>query len=123
MLHQSGEDYLETILILKNQNGTVRSIEIAEKLGYSKPSVSRAMANLKKLELIEMDSKGLITFTEKGLETATKIYERHQTIMNFLITVLDVSEEIAEDDGCKIEHILHESTIEKMKSFTENYKK
>lgn len=117
MLYQSGEDYLETILILQNKNGYVRSIDIAQSLGYSKPSISRAMANLKKEEYIEMDSKGLITFTQKGLETAEMIYNRHLIITNFLIKSLGVDEKVAEDDACKIEHIISVDTFEKMKEY------
>lgn len=115
MIHQSGEDYLETILLLKREKGCVRSIDIAQKLGYSKPSISRAMANLKKDEYIQIDDKGIIEFTTKGLEKAEQIYDRHLILKNFLLNTIGVSEEIAEKDACKIEHILSEETFEKIK--------
>ena len=117
MLYQSGEDYLETILVLQKKNGSVRSIDIAQTLGYSKPSVSRAMSNLKKEEYIEMDTKGLITFTHKGLLAAENIYNRHWIITNFLVKSLGINEKLAEEDACKIEHIISEETVSEMKKF------
>ena len=117
MLYQSGEDYLETILILQKKNGSVRSIDIAQTLGYSKPSISRAMANLKKELYIEMDAKGLITFTKIGLETAEKVYNRHLIITNYLVESLGIDEKLAEEDACKIEHIISQETFVKMKEF------
>lgn len=117
MLYQSGEDYLETILLLQKEKGNVRSIDIAVKLGFSKPSISRAMSNLKKDGYIEMDTKGLITFTDKGLATANKIYTRHNVIMEFLIKTLGIDEVTAEEDACKIEHIISHETFLKMQDF------
>ena len=117
MLYQSGEDYLETILLLHKQNGAVRSIDIAARLGYSKPSISRAMSNLKKEEYIEMDTKGFITFTKKGIETAEKVYNRHLIITNFLVKTLNLDETIAEEDACKIEHVISHETFKKMEEF------
>ncbi|MFI3225957.1 MAG: metal-dependent transcriptional regulator [Clostridia bacterium] len=122
MLYQSGEDYLETILLLQNEKGYVRSIDIATKLGFSKPSISRAMSNLKKEEYIEMDVKGYITFTEKGLAMASKIYNRHKIITEFLMVTLDVSHEIAEEDACKIEHVISHEAFMKMQEFLKNKK-
>lgn len=117
MIHQSGEDYLETILLLKREKGYVRSIDIATKLGYSKPSISRAMTILKKENFIVMDEKGYITLTDMGMEMAQKIYLRHETITQFLVKSLNLDEKIAEDDACKIEHVISEETLMKMQDY------
>lgn len=113
-IYESGEDYLETILVLKQENEAVRSIDIANHLGYSKPSISRAMGILKSSGYIVMDEKGLISFTEEGKELAERIYDRHQSISKFFIEVLGVSEEAAVKDACRIEHDLSEETYQKM---------
>lgn len=117
MIHQSGEDYLETILLLKKEKGYVRSIDIATKLGYSKPSISRAMAILKKENYITMDEKGYITLTDTGMDMAQKIYVRHETITKFLVNSLGLDLKIAEDDACKIEHVICEETLIKMQEY------
>lgn len=113
-IHESGEDYLETILVLHNKNGMVRSIDIATELGYSKPSVSRAVGILKKSGYIETDEKGHILFTEEGKALAEKIYARHENISRFLIEVLGVSEDNALKDACRIEHDLSDETYGKI---------
>lgn len=113
-IHESGEMYLETILILSKSNGQVRSVDISEYMNFSKPSVSRAMGILVKQNNIVIDSKGYITLTEKGKEIATKIYERHILIKNVLLK-LGVSENTAEEDACKIEHIISDETFEALK--------
>ncbi len=113
-IYESGEDYLETILILKNKNGSVRSIDIASELGYSKPSVSRAVGVLKKAGYILVDEKGHITFTEDGLALAEKIYNRHETISQFFVEVLGISEDTAVKDACRIEHDLSDETFGKI---------
>lgn len=117
MLYQSGEDYLETILLLQKEKGDVRSIDIAVKLGFSKPSISRAMSNLKKDGYIEMDPKGIIKFTDKGLATANKIYTRHNVITEFLVKTLGIDYVSAEEDACKIEHVICHETFLKMQEF------
>jgi DtxR family transcriptional regulator, Mn-dependent transcriptional regulator len=117
MIHESGEDYLETILLLYNRNGYVRSIDIANELNYTKPSVSRAMSILKKSEYIIMDKNGHILLTDKGKLTAEKITERHKLIAKFLINVLGVSQETAYNDSCRIEHIISEESFQKMKEY------
>lgn len=117
MIHQSGEDYLETILLLQNKNGFVRSIDIARELDYTKASISRAMSILKKSEYINMDASGQILLTEKGLSKAMEVYERHQLITDYLIKTLGVSEEIASQDACRIEHVISEQIFEKIKQF------
>lgn len=102
-LHQSGEDYLEAILALEEEKGSVRSIDVARHLGYSKPSVSRAMANLKASGHIVVEEDGRLKLTEEGLRVAQEIYERHKLLTNWLIW-LGVSPEVAAEDACKIEH-------------------
>ncbi len=113
-IYESGEDYLETILVLHKRNDIVRSIDVASELGYSKPSVSRAMSILKKDGYITMDEKGHILLTEKGQEAAENIYERHKNISKFLMEVLGVSEENALKDACRIEHDLSNETYGKI---------
>ena len=113
-LHESGEMYLETILMLKNKNEYVRSIDVANALNYSKPSVSRAMKILKESQFIVMDNKGYIDFTEKGKEIAEGVYNRHMTLTDFLIS-LGVEGEQAENDACRIEHIISEQTYQCIK--------
>lgn len=116
-MYESGENYLETILILSKRNGNVRSIDIAKELNFSKPSVSRAMGLLKESDHIDVDDTGLIKLTEKGRQMAEKIYEKHKVLTAFLMRTADVSEEIAEEDACKIEHILSDRTFNGIKEF------
>ncbi len=114
---ESREDYLETILLLMKKTGNVRSIDVANELGYSKPSISRAVGILKENGYITVDENGYISFTAEGLRLAESIYERHITIKKFFVEVLGVSEKTAEQDACKIEHILSEESYEKLKNF------
>ena len=104
-LQESGENYLETILLLKKKKNFVRSVDVAEELGYSKPSISRAMGPLREAGLITMGEGGNIEFTETGLQRAEGVYERHTAITRFLMDTLGVSEEMAEENACRIEHI------------------
>lgn len=115
---ESLEDYLERILMLKERLGSVRSIDIATDMGYSKPSVSIAMKKLKEKNLIEVDSKGHITLTEEGYQIAKKTYEKHELLIKLLI-YLGVSREVAENDACKMEHSLSDETVVKLKEFAE----
>lgn len=108
---KSAEDYLESMIILKEKNGYVRSIDIAGFLGVTKPSVSNAMKRLREEGYIEMDKSGLITVTEKGMEIASKIYTRHKKLTDFFIA-LDVGPDVAEEDACKIEHDLSDETFD-----------
>ncbi|MCI6275252.1 MAG: metal-dependent transcriptional regulator [Clostridium sp.] len=110
---ESLEDYLETILVL-NKSGAVRSIDVANKMNFSKPSVSVAMKNLKSKELITIDDNGFITLTDAGRNIAESIYERH-TILTKALVGLGVSEEVAREDACRIEHDISEETFEKIK--------
>lgn len=113
-LQESGEMYLETIYILSKKGDPVRSIDIVEYMGFSKPSVSRAVGILKKGDYIVMDKDGYLTLTEAGLEIAQKIYERHTTLTDFLVR-LGVSRETAAEDACKMEHDISDETFEALK--------
>ena len=113
-VHESGEMYLEAILVLSKKNGFVRSIDVSEYLGYSKPSVSRAMGILRTGGYITVDKDGAITLTETGLEIGTKIYERH-TLLTQLLTRMGVSEETAAADACKMEHAISDESFEAIK--------
>jgi len=113
-IHESAEDYLEAILMLKNEKGYSRSVDIAAKLGVTKPSVSFAMKRLRENDYILMDADNLITLTPKGLEIAERIYDRHTTLSRFLMQ-LGVGEKQAYEDACKIEHDISEETFAAIK--------
>ncbi len=113
-IHESAEDYLEQILILQKELGAVRSIDIVHSLGYSKPSISRAVKNLKEHGYILVDDHGYITLTEEGYKIAHNIYERHEILCK-CFQGLGVSREIALKDACKVEHDLSEETFEAIK--------
>ena len=115
-IYESGEDYLETILILSKQNGNVKSIDIAQKMNFSKPSVSVAMKKLKEKGLIVVDEFGFITLTSSGLEIANKTYDRHSFITDLLIK-LGVNEDTAKEDACKMEHNLSDETFTAIKRY------
>lgn len=114
-IHESSEDYLETILILKERTGQVRSIDIATEMNYSKPSISVAMKKLRENGYIEVDQNGFITLTDSGYEIASSIYDRHKVLTNFFIS-LGVNEKTAAEDACRIEHDLSPETYEKIKA-------
>ena len=111
--------YLETIYVLAQEKGSVRSVDIAECMGFSKPSVSRAVGLLKKDQCITIDEYGHITLTEKGLTLAHKIYERH-TVLTRVLMMLGVDEKTASEDACKIEHVISDKSFETLKSFIES---
>ena len=117
-IHESAEDYLETILMLQTQKGAVRSIDIVRELGFSKPSVSVAMKRLRENGYISMDADGFITLLPPGDEIAQRIYTRHRVLTKFLIR-LGVSEDTAAADACKIEHILSEETFSKIRQYAD----
>lgn len=121
-IKESAENYLETILIIKNKKGHVRSIDIATELGFTKPSVSVAMKNFREEGYITIDNDGGISLTEKGLAIAEHIYERHQVIARVLMN-LGVDEDIAYEDSCKIEHDISDQTFEKIKAYLEKLNK
>ena len=113
-IHKSSEDYLETILVLKERLGEVRSIDIVNEMHFSKPSVSVAMKKLREHGYIEVNKDGYIHLTDAGHKVASNIYERH-TLLTSFFTMLGVSEEVASADACKIEHDLSEETFLKIK--------
>ena len=119
-LHESAEMYLETIYSLSKVNTTVRSIDVAEALGYSRPSVSRAVGLLKNDGYLTMDKDGFLALTEKGTETAEKIYERH-TILTAALMALGVEKKTAAEDACKIEHDISDRSFEAIKKHMKTY--
>ena len=116
-IHESAENYLETILILKKRLGQVRAIDIASELSFSKPSVSVAMKNLRLNGYIDVSKDGYISLLETGQEIAEKIYERHTLFSDWLVT-LGVSPEVAAEDACRIEHVISNETFEAFKAHT-----
>lgn len=114
MIYESGEMYLETILILSKTLNEVHAVDISAEMGISKPSVSRALGRLKDENCLIIDASGRIAFTEKGRSIAEKIYERHQVLTQMLVS-LGVNESAAAEDACKIEHDLSDETFEKIK--------
>lgn len=119
-IQESGEMYLETIHVLYKKNGHVRAIDISEYMGYSKPSVSRAMGLLKSGGYITIDKDGSITLTDSGMLVAEKIYERH-TLLTSLLVRLGVSPEVASEDACKLEHAISDESFEAIKNFTNQF--
>ncbi len=115
---ESAENYLETILVLQNRIGNVRSIDIVSELGFSKPSVSIAMKNLRENGYIQMDENGFITLLSPGRAIAEKIYERHTFLTDWL-TRLGVSPETAAEDACRIEHVISDESFQAMKKHAE----
>ena len=117
-LQESGEMYIESIYVLNKKIGNVRSIDVCEYLGYSKPSVSRAMSLLKKGGFVFMDESGFLSLTEAGLEIAEKMYQRHTILSKFLKSI-GVSEETASDDACKIEHHISDESFNAIMKYLE----
>ena len=114
-IQESGEMYLETILVLSRQSGHVRAIDVGEHMGYSKPSVSRAMGLLRQGGYIEISKDGAINLTPVGYEIAQKIYERHTILTRFLLS-LGVNEAVASEDACKMEHAISDESFEAIKN-------
>jgi Mn-dependent DtxR family transcriptional regulator len=121
-IQESGENYLETILILQNKKGSVRSIDIANELDYTKASISRAMGILKKAGYITMEDGGIIRLTEAGYQRSTQIYERHRLITEYLVHALQIGEETAMTDACRIEHVISEESFHKIKDWVEAHR-
>ncbi|MGC6173065.1 metal-dependent transcriptional regulator [Lacrimispora sp. 38-1] len=115
-IKESAENYLETILVLKQKHGQVRSIDLANELGFTKPSVSVAMKKLRENGYIHVDEDGYITLEKAGYEIASQIYDRHKTIMNLLITA-GVSKETASEDACRIEHVISNESYQCIKNY------
>lgn len=120
-IQESGEMYLETILILSQKNIMVRAVDICGYMGFSKPSVSRALGNLKKDALVTVDCRGSLVLTEAGRMIAERIYERH-SILTRLLMMLGVSEDTARRDACKMEHDISDETFEMMKRHADAYR-
>ena len=120
-LQESGEMYLESIYVLSKKLGGVRSIDISEYMGYSKPSVSRAVSLLKSGGYILVDEENLITLTDAGIEIAEKIYERH-TLLSDLLIRLGVSKETAAEDACRMEHTISDESFEAIRRHVEQFK-
>ena len=118
-VRESGEMYLEAILVLEKKNGLVRSIDVSEYLGYSKPSVSRAMGILRQGGYLTVEKDGALTLTDTGRALAEAIYERHTVISGFLVK-LGVDEKTAAADACKMEHDISDSTLDAIKRFMAN---
>ena len=119
-LHESAEDYLETILILFERNGQVRSIDIVNEMNFSKPSINIAMKKLRENGFIRMDVNGLITLTDAGREIAERIYSRHKLLTRVLVAI-GIDEKKAADEACKIEHDIDDETYEKIGDFYKKY--
>lgn len=113
------EDYLEAMLIIKERNGTVRSIDVAQHLGVTKPSVTYTTKRLKERGYITMDSDNLITLTESGMKVATNVYTKHKTLTSFFVR-LGVDEKIAKEDACRIEHDISAETFEALCNHIKN---
>lgn len=121
-IRKSSEDYLETMLVLQERHGYIRSVDIAAELNVTKPSVSYATKRLRESGYITMDKEGLISLTEKGLEIAESMYERHRLLTQFFVR-LGIDETIAREDACKIEHDLSEATFQAIKNHVELFSK
>ncbi len=120
-IKESAENYLEAILMIEKNKGAVRSIDVANELGFSKPSVSVAMKHFREEGYIDVALDGSITLTQKGLEIAEGVYERHQVIASALIAI-GVEESVAYEDSCKIEHDISEETFLKLKAYVQKNK-
>ncbi len=117
---ESLEMYLEAILELEAKNSVVRSVDIARFLGVTKPSVNRAMSNLKKEGYINQEPYGDVTFTQKGRNKASRIHELHHVITDFLVKSLGIDVDVAETDACRIEHVISPETVKAMKAYLQN---
>lgn len=122
VIHESAENYLETILILSKRLGQVRSIDIATELNFSKPSVSVAMKNLRQNGYIQVNDNGFILLTDSGLEIANSVLERHKLITSLLVS-LGVSPEVATEDACRMEHVISEESFNALKRHAAKFAK
>ena len=121
-IRESAEDYLETMLMMREQHGYIRSVDVAEHLGVTKPSVSYAVKRLRENGYITMDKDGLITLSATGMEIAQRIYERH-TVLSTMFMNLGVDEETATEDACRVEHYISDKTFNAIKAHMEQYSK
>ena len=121
-MQESGEDYIETIYLLKKKNGYVRSIDVANELGFSRPSVSRAVGILKENGYITVADDGELELTDEGLKKAKSVYDRHTNLTKFLMLTAKVNAEVAENDACRIEHIISQETFKGIKKYIKEHK-
>ena len=121
-IHASGEDYLETIYLIHKRRGYVRSVDLAEQMGYSKASISVAMKNLSELGYVRMNSEKYIVLTESGCQLAQKVYEKHQ-ILTLLLISLGVPPTMAENDACRLEHHISDECFQYVKNYAQQYLK
>lgn len=121
-IHESAENYLETIYVLLNRIGTVRSIDIANEMNFSRPSVSVAMKKLRENNLIRVDDSGHIKLTKAGLKIAETMYERHTFLSEYLISI-GVDEKTAVEDACRMEHVISQESFEKIQEHLQDYVK
>ena len=121
-MNESREDYIKTIYALKNKMKVVRSVDIANEMGYTRPSVSRATTTLKEKGLITMDGKKGILLTKKGLEMARGIYEKHELLKDFLLQTTGTDEKVAEEEACRMEHFVSAETMEGIREFIKKSK-
>ena len=120
-IHEAGEDYLEAILQVEAQNGRVRSVDVANRLKVSRPSVNKAIGNLREAGMVEQELYGDISLTQAGRERAKAVLYRHELIKRFLTEMLCVESEVAERDACKIEHTVSEQTMARLADFVAKY--
>jgi len=120
-MRESGEMYLETILVLKQKKEIVRAIDVAEEMELSRPSVSRGLGKLREAECLTVAPNGNLEFTDKGRAIAEKIYERHR-VLSFLLTKIGVDEKVAADDACRIEHVISDETFAALKACAKEMK-
>ena len=121
-MHESGEDYLETIYLLKKKKGFVRSIDVASELNFSRPSVSRAVGILKEDGYLTVGKDGELELTELGLKKAKSVYEKHTNLTKFLMLTAKVNAEVAENDACRIEHIISPETFKGIKKYLKEHR-
>lgn len=121
-LYESGQMYLEAIYVLSQNNAKIRAVDVGAYLGYTKPSVSRAIGILKKGEYISVDTEGYITMSPSGKQIAEQLYERH-TVLTKMLMALGIDEETASEDACRIEHVISDKSFEAVKKYYFNYNK
>ncbi|WP_035766238.1 metal-dependent transcriptional regulator [Butyrivibrio sp. NC2002] len=121
-MHESGEDYIETIYLLKKKKGFVRSIDVASELNFSRPSVSRAVGILKEDGYLTVGKDGELELTELGLKKAKSVYEKHTNLTKFLMLTAKVNADVAENDACRIEHIISPETFKGIKKYLKEHR-
>lgn len=121
ILREAGENYLEAILRLQDENGDVRSIDVANYLNVSRPSVNKALGVLKKMGMVDQQPYGRIRLTDTGREKANEVNWRHETLRHFLINMLGVESDVADEDACRMEHVISDQTMDKLTKFCSSF--